>query len=267
MFNLSNKSRSLVNIFGIPIMLYGIYSYKAFPLMILVILVFCSIEYSTLTTLLGARINRYIFLVANSTIFINTLMNYIRVLDLLILIFLFIFIYEMLFNKDSSVLNISYYILGFFWIGICLCSSLIYLRGLENGIFLTYLLFISTWICDTFAFIFGSKFGNHKILPKISPKKTWVGCFSGFIGVILIMLTLYTFDYTYNLSDINLLMFCLILGIVGQLGDFGESFIKREANIKDTSNILMGHGGFLDRFDSISFAAPLFYLYILYFIN
>ena len=267
MFNLSNKSRSLVNIFGVPIMLYSIYSDNAFPIMVIVVLIFCSIEYSTLTTLLGARINRYVFLIVNLMIFINALMNYMRGLDLLILVFLFLFIYEMLFNKDSSVLNISYYILGFFWIGICLCSSLIYLRGIENGMFLTYLLFISTWICDTFAFIFGSKFGNHKILPNISPKKTWVGCFSGFIGVIIIILTLYMYNYTYNMTNMNLLMFCLILGIVGQIGDFGESFIKREANVKDTSNILMGHGGFLDRFDSISFAAPLFYLYILYFIN
>ena len=173
----------------------------------------------------------------------------------------------MLLNKNSSVLNISYYILGFLWIGICLCSSLIYLRGTENGMFLTYLLFLSTWVCDTFAFIFGSKFGNHKILPSISPKKTWVGCFSGFIGVVAIMLSLYALDYTYSFTNINLLMFCLILGIIGQLGDFGESFIKRQADVKDTSNILMGHGGFMDRFDSISFAAPLFYLYILYFTN
>ena len=267
MLNVSNKSRSLVNILGIPAMLYGIYSHQVFPFMVLAMLIFCSIEYSNLTALLGARINKYIFVIINLIIFLNSLFDYIRAFDLLILIFLFIFIYDMLFNKKSGVLNVSYYMLGFFWIGICLCSNLIYLRGLENGIFLTYLLFISTWICDTFAFIFGSKFGERKILPKISPKKTWVGCFSGFIGVVIIIITLYTLDYTYSLTEINLLMFCLILGIVGQLGDFGESFIKREANVKDTSNILMGHGGFLDRFDSISFAAPTFYLYILYFIN
>ena len=264
---ISNKSRSIVNIFGIPIMLYGIYSYKVFPFMVLVILIFCSIEYVKLTSLLSAEINKHIFLIINLFIFANSIVNYIQTTGLLILIFLFIFIYEMLLNKNSSVLNISYYILGFLWIGICLCSSLIYLRGTENGMFLTYLLFLSTWVCDTFAFIFGSKFGNHKILPSISPKKTWVGCFSGFIGVVAIMLSLYALDYTYSFTNINLLMFCLILGIIGQLGDFGESFIKRQADVKDTSNILMGHGGFMDRFDSISFAAPLFYLYILYFTN
>jgi len=264
---ISNKSRSIVNIFGIPIMLYGIYSYKAFPFMVLVILIFCSIEYVKLTSLLSATINKYIFLIINLFIFANSIVNYIQTTDLLILIFLFIFIYEMLLNKNSSVLNISYYILGFLWIGICLCSSLIYLRGTENGMFLTYLLFLSTWVCDTFAFVFGSKFGNHKILPKISPKKTWIGCFAGFIGVVAIILSLYALDYTYSFTNANLLIFCLILGIIGQLGDFGESFIKRQADVKDTSNILMGHGGFMDRFDSISFAAPLFYLYILYFIN
>ena len=172
----------------------------------------------------------------------------------------------MLISRESNVINIPYYLMGFFWIGICLCSSLIYLRSAENGMFLTYLLFVSTWICDTFAFIFGSKFGNNKILPSISPKKTWIGCFSGFVGVVIIMAYLYLSGNSYGFSDMNFMFFALILGIVGQLGDFGESFIKRQANVKDTSNILMGHGGFLDRFDSISFAAPSFYLYILYFI-
>ena len=267
MLNISKKSRSIVNILGIPIMLYGIYSYHVFPFMVLVILIFCSIEYSKLASLLGAKINKYVFLIANLTIFINSIFNYIQSMDLLILIFLFIFIYEMLLNDNSNVSNISYYILGFLWIGVCLSSSLIYLRGIENGMFLTYLLFVSTWVCDTFAFIFGSKFGNNKILPKISPKKTWVGCFSGFIGVVIIMICLHIFGNNYYYSDINFVMFCLILGIVGQLGDFSESFIKRQADVKDTSNILMGHGGFLDRFDSISFDAPLFYLYIFYFIN
>ena len=267
MFNLSKQSRSLVNVLGIPVILYGIYSYEIFPFMILVILIFCSVEYSNLTTLLGARINKYIFVIINLIIFFNSLFNYMQAFDLLILIFLFIFIYNTLLNKKPGILNISYYMLGFLWIGICLCSTLIYLRSSENGMFLTYLLFISTWVCDTFAFIFGSKFGKSKILPKISPQKTWVGCFSGFIGVTITIVTLYAMNYTYSLTEINLLMFCLILGIIGQFGDFGESFIKREASVKDTSNILMGHGGFLDRFDSISFAAPTFYLYILYFIN
>tara|TARA_B100001123_G_scaffold441199_1_gene581931 strand:+ start:159 stop:836 length:678 start_codon:yes stop_codon:yes gene_type:complete len=224
-------------------------------------------EYTKLSSLLGAHINKYVFVTMNLLIFFNTILEFIQPLELFIIIFLLLFIFEILFTNKPSLFNVSYYIFGLLWIGVCLSSSLIYLRGLENGIFLTYLLFISTWICDTFAFIFGSKFGERKILPKISPKKTWVGCFSGFAGVAVFMIVLNKFEYTYALTDINLLVFCLILGIVGQLGDFGESFIKREANIKDTSNILMGHGGFLDRFDSISFAAPLFYLYILYFTN
>tara|TARA_Y100000996_G_scaffold414281_1_gene404709 strand:+ start:3087 stop:3890 length:804 start_codon:yes stop_codon:yes gene_type:complete len=266
MLNISNNSRSVVNILGVPIMLYGIYSHSAFPLMVLVILFFCSIEYSKLTSLISGNINKYLFLALNITIFLNSIFNFIDMANLMILIFLFIFVYEMLISRESNVINISYYLMGFFWIGICLCSSLIYLRGTENGMFLTYLLFVSTWICDTFAFIFGSKFGNNKILPSISPKKTWVGCFSGFVGVVIIMAYLYLSGNSYGFSDMNFIFFALILGVVGQLGDFGESFIKRQADVKDTSNILMGHGGFLDRFDSISFAAPSFYLYILYFI-
>ena len=87
MFNISNNSRSIVNILGVPIMLYGIYSYAAFPLMVLVILFFCSIEYSKLTSLINGSINKYLFLALNMTIFLNSIFNFIDMANLMILIF------------------------------------------------------------------------------------------------------------------------------------------------------------------------------------
>ena len=89
---------------------------------------------------------------------------------------------------------------------------------------------------------------------------------------IVTALCLFNFFFYINYNNvlfncINFIAITLIIGLFGQLGDFFESYLKRKVNIKDTSSILMGHGGFLDRFDSICFAAPIYYLYILYFIN
>ena len=129
---------------------------------------------------------------------------------------------------------------------------------------------MSVWICDTFAYIFGSKFGKTKILPAVSPNKTWVGSFSGIIGSFIVAFCFYYFNdffglsYKFSMSDV--IAISVITGFFGQLGDFSESIMKRQVNIKDTGKILLGHGGFLDRFDSIIFAAPLYYIYLKNFI-
>ena len=100
----------------------------------------------------------------------------------------------------------------------------------------------------------------------ISPNKTWLGCVSGFISNFLILISFYYInkDYVFivDLTLIDILSFSIIFGFIGQIGDFSQSLIKRQAYVKDTGSILMGHGGFLDRFDSLSFAAPLYYVYI-----
>ena len=101
----------------------------------------------------------------------------------------------------------------------------------------------------------------------MSPNKTWVGSIAGLSSSVIFMILLYRLDYfTYHISQIDVFVLGLITGIFSQLGDFSESMLKREANIKDTSNILRGHGGILDRFDSLTFAAPLTLIYCNYFI-
>ena len=126
-------------------------------------------------------------------------------------------------------------------------------------------MFISVWICDTFAFFLGSKFGKRKILPSVSPHKTWVGSMSGMFGSIIFMILLYCNNVYEGWIDIyQVICFGFIFGGLSQLGDFAESLLKREVGAKDVSNILRGHGGILDRFDSISVAAPLTFLYILF---
>ena len=187
--------------------------------------------------------------------------------NLLIILTLTLMTTEIFRKKPTPLINISSVIFAFIWLGFML-GSLSILRNMPNiGFSVTLALFLSVWICDTAAFGFGMKFGKRKILPEVSPKKTWVGCFSGLISSVIFMMMIYRFNFfTFHVSHIDAIILGLIAGIFGQLGDFSESLLKREANIKDTSNFLRGHGGILDRFDSLTFAAPLTLIYCNYFI-
>ncbi len=266
MIKASNSNRSIVNIIGVPVILTGIFYDFLFPYMILVALVFCSFEYVRTINKLNANLNVFLFLFSNLIIFLNTIINFIDVVSLLILIFISLFIIEILFLKNSSIQNIGFYILGICWLSIFFSSSLLNIRSFDGGVYYTYLLFLSVWICDTFAFLLGRKFGKAKILPMISPNKTWFGCISGFLSNLVILISFYFINknklFIVDLTLFDVMVFSVIFGIFGQIGDFAQSMIKRQAYVKDTGTILMGHGGFFDRFDSLTFAAPLLYVYL-----
>jgi phosphatidate cytidylyltransferase len=117
------------------------------------------------------------------------------------------------------------------------------------------------WANDTFAYFTGSLFGKHKILPSISPKKTWEGFFGGLIFALITawMLSL----YFHKLDLQQWLIVATIVVVFGTMGDFFESMIKRKAGVKDSGNILPGHGGILDRFDALLFCVPFVMVYLL----
>ncbi len=124
---------------------------------------------------------------------------------------------------------------------------------------LTLSLYLSVWLCDSLAYLFGKAFGKKKIAPLVSPNKTVVGTVSGLIGAVALMLALGYGGFLprniFGLTD--LLVFGLITGGFGQLGDFVESRLKRDIGVKDTGKLLPGHGGVLDRFDSLFYVMPL----------
>jgi len=177
-------------------------------------------------------------------------------------------IVEIFRKKETPLFNISILVFSFVWLGLML-GSLSVLRNLPDiGFKITLSLFLSVWICDTGAFLFGKKFGKKKILPEVSPNKTWVGTIAGFVSSMIFVLILNQSGYFPDIfSLIDVVVLGLITGIFGQFGDWSESLLKREAGVKDTSNILAGHGGVLDRFDSLTFAAPLTLIYCTYIIK
>jgi len=160
---------------------------------------------------------------------------------------------NMTFEKISGAFFAAFVIPYFF-------SSIMRLYMMTNGRYFLILPFVAAWMTDTFAFFFGYFFGKHKLAPVISPKKTVEGALGGILGSILMML-LYAFIIEKVFTPHPDYFLFGVIGLFGslaaQLGDLSMSVIKRNYGIKDYGTIMPGHGGVLDRFDSVLFAAPL----------
>lgn len=134
--------------------------------------------------------------------------------------------------------------------------------GIESeGLWLTLTLFLMIWGNDIFAFFGGKTFGKRPLAPKISPKKTWEGFWWGFAGSAVGFLIVYLLATPYPLPLWSIIPAVLIISILGPLGDITASSLKRRADVKDSSSILPGHGGFFDRFDSMILSAPFLFFY------
>ena len=132
----------------------------------------------------------------------------------------------------------------------------------EAGYF-TIVMLVSIWICDSAAFFVGRAFGKHKIAKSVSPNKSWEGGTAGVVGAIATWFVAQSvLAPLASLSTTTLIVMGIIAGVFGQIGDFAESMLKRDAGVKDSSTLIPGHGGVLDRLDSILFVAPIAYLYL-----
>lgn len=151
---------------------------------------------------------------------------------------------------------------GLFYVSIML-SYIYQVRTVSNGEILVWLIFIGAWGSDTCAYCVGMLLGKHKVAPKLSPKKSVEGCIGGVIGAALIGF-IYATIFKGSLTELpNPGLEFAIIGaassVISQIGDLAASAIKRNHNIKDYGTLIPGHGGILDRFDSIIFTAPIVY--------
>lgn len=176
-------------------------------------------------------------------------------------------------RTSSPLANISSTLMGIFFVGFLL-SHLLLVRQLPGsfgstpllGGYLVVLIFSLIWMCDTVAYFVGLSLGRHKLLPRISPNKTIEGAIGGLLGAVAIGLVGYSF-FTHilkvpDLRALDYLTLGILAGVVGQVGDLVESQFKRDAEVKEASRILPGHGGILDRFDSLILATPVLYYYL-----
>lgn len=163
-------------------------------------------------------------------------------------------------SMKYNVVDISITILGIVYVSF-LTSFLALTRSLENGEYFIWYILAGAWITDTFAYLVGVKLGKHKI-SEISPKKSIEGCIGGAVGCMLFygVYTYYLTTIGIELNIIAMTIVGLVISVISQIGDFAESSIKRYCEIKDSGTIMPGHGGVLDRFDSVIMIAPFIYM-------
>lgn len=166
------------------------------------------------------------------------------------------------FSPRVRISDIALTVFGALYCGLML-STLVAIRISEPGMghmggILAFGVVLSVWANDTFAYLVGSKFGSHKMAPKISPHKSWEGFFAGLVGSVAVWCLLPLF--VTNLSYIWAIAGGLICGLIAVFGDFAESRIKRGAGVKDSGNIMPGHGGLLDRCDSLIFVSMMAFM-------
>lgn len=195
---------------------------------------------------------------------------------------------ELFRNRGSALLNIATTLLGTFYVSLFF-GCLVGLRELFTPAdfpfhrFFTYagilppdeilgdvyrwggltllVVLASIWMCDSAAYFAGRAFGKHKLFERVSPKKTWEGAIAGFLAAVAAFVLGRMFVIPY-LSPAEAVVCGVIVGVFGQAGDLFESLLKRDAGVKDSSTLIPGHGGILDRFDSLMFVSPLLYLYL-----
>ena len=163
-------------------------------------------------------------------------------------------------EMKTSFKDIAYTFLGIFYV-VFFIMFVAFIDGMPNGKILIWYAIFAAWGTDIFAYIIGKYFGKHKF-SKVSPKKSIEGCIGGTVGAIIMMLVYTYVANTYwgvNYSYLFIAGIGIILSLVGQIGDFAASSIKRYVDIKDFSNLIPGHGGMLDRIDSLIFLAPFAY--------
>ncbi len=187
------------------------------------------------------------------------LLNYTETIQIHFLIFLYMIctLCFLVFGKKHVFSDIPITLLG----GLYIPFFFYHMYLLNDNIYI-WIVFIAAFATDTFAYFSGMFFGKHKLCPAISPKKTVEGSIGGIIGSVI---TIVIFSLVFKLENvIGMAVLGVILSVMSQVGDLTASKIKRTAGVKDYGDLMPGHGGVLDRFDSILFTTPIVYYYIIY---
>ena len=165
-------------------------------------------------------------------------------------------------QKEPAFASWVWTVAGILYVG-WLLSHLVALRGLDAGRDWVFFVFFITFASDTSAFFVGKALGKHHLIPRISPDKTWEGAIAGVFGAIIAGLVLVTL-LSLPLSYWQAILLGLAVSIFGQFGDLVESLFKRNMGVKESGRSIPGHGGFLDRIDSVVFAGIVVYYYVVW---
>lgn len=176
---------------------------------------------------------------------------------------LLLFIYQLFAQRENPLISIMATLGGILYVPLMM-SAFVGIRlypEIESSGYIFTAMLVTVWICDSAAYFVGKKYGKNKIFPSVSPKKSWQGSIAGFIFAV-IAFSLISSYFAQEIPLLHAVIIGALIGSVGQIGDFVESAFKRDAGVKDSGSILPGHGGILDRFDSLIFVAPTVYIYL-----
>ena len=168
-------------------------------------------------------------------------------------------------TSDNTFSYVSNTIFGIVYVSFLMSYLGVIRASGDNGRELIFFVLLITWMGDTTAYYGGKGFGKHKLAPAISPKKTVEGAIIGLIGSIVGAII--AKSWFLDISILNAIAAGILIGVFGQFGDLSESIIKRNLQVKDSGGIIPGHGGILDRVDSLLFSAPVFYYYYSFIIS
>ncbi len=269
--NRSHKQRLLIGFIGAPIILATAW-FGGYWFLVIVAIISAFSQYELLKMVhFPPRVLMVLTLVSTP---LCMWAMYLGHFDYILIVMLFSAIFtnfSLLFYKDAEFMKMSFVGIGsILYPGLSL-GTMILLRNLnipsqamtvDIGRNIVIAMIVGVFSTDIFAFYTGKLFGKHPLFPSVSPKKTIEGSIGGLVFSCLAMLILWLIDFIPIFGLFDYIMIALMAGIFGQLGDLVESKIKREIGVKDSSNILLEHGGFLDRFDSLAVVAPLFWIYI-----
>ncbi len=268
------QARILTALIAVPIIVAAVY-FGEVPFLITMVLVavFCLNEFLEMTRGSDKQAHHFDFFVqmGSLALIVSAYMQETRVFWTLmpvkifslalILYFLSQLFFERVYFKGSPIFDS---LRGLFYIGYFFAFFILIRELPEHGLGYTVFMTFAVWFNDTFAYFIGLKFGRHRLNLKLSPKKSVEGAWGGFIFTIIFSLLFgHYLGFTHKQAVIAGAVICLM----AQGGDLLESLFKRVSNAKDSSNLLPGHGGFLDRADSFILTAPVYYFLVLHFIS
>ena len=262
-------NRSIVSTLGIPgillfIWLGGIW----FAFFILAVMVLSLFEYYQIAKLKEMHPIIWIGMLAALLIayfyYVQPNIDIIFVFSMIVAFIMVTLFVELFRKKPNPIENFNITVGGILYLPL-LVGTLIGIRKFDtvNSTNFTFALFFSIWICDSAAYIAGKKFGKKKIYPRASPNKTVVGSVAGLIFAFITYMVMDKIGFIkFDLDIIQIIILSIISGVFGQVGDFVESLFKRDAKVKDSGTLLLGHGGVLDRFDSLIIASPFVFIFL-----
>ena len=258
-------SRVLSAMVGIPLAIAIIWYGGIFLFAALLLLVGLGLkEYFNITGNMGLPVEKSFSYFSGLLLIITFYFAPNHIILTITLIFLGILTLMMLSYPNLSFRAVGSTLAGVFYVAL-LFGFLLLIRQVDSGEILLIFLFLLNWSSDTFAYFLGRAFGRKKLAPRVSPNKTVEGSLGGILGTIVVALLVG--NWLLDISNVNLIAIGILVSIFGQMGDLVESALKRMGNVKDSGKLIPGHGGVLDRFDSVLFTAPLLYFYIIYVIG